>query len=630
MKLSAIPRAVELCCAITVLISTLALTGWSLEWHALKEVIPGFLPMNPLTATTLLIASASLWLQRDPAASSPWSGLGALLGGVVAAIALSRIANYAFGVGYPIDQMMFASTIGVSRMTPNTALCAWGIGTGLLLARYRMPNGFWPGQIFAMFTTMICTACMLGYAYGAETMTHASAFVPMPLNSTTALLTMAIGTLLLQPRDGVIGLLLAPTAGGAMARTMLPAAVVIPLLVGAMRLAGEEAGLYDPRFGTAINVTMMMGLLLLAVSLAGSSLTRSDAARRKAADDLAQANRDLEARINERTEQLADANAQLVTRSTALEGANQSLQQRSTQLAKLNLQLNHRQAELATINADLVQKNEENEMFVYSVSHDLRSPLVNLQGFSNELKATLSELQEMLEKPQAPPAEERRRRILGEDMPQSIHFIQTAVTRLSGIIDALLRLSRAGRVDYQPQVVDVTAMTHRVIESMSGTIFDRGAEVTVDALPPVYGDPTAVEQVFANLIGNAVNYLDPNRPGKITIGSRPAEQPAGDGADWTTFFVSDNGLGIAEAYHAKVFQALKRLHPQAAKGEGIGLAIVRRIVERHGGIAWFESTAGVGSTFFINLPTSAPADRAVDACASCEPQERGSYVERSA
>jgi signal transduction histidine kinase len=128
--------------------------------------------------------------------------------------------------------------------------------------------------------------------------------------------------------------------------------------------------------------------------------------------------------------------------------------------------------------------------------------------------------------------------------------------------------------------------------------------------------------VFANLIGNAVNYLDPGRPGKITVGSRPSAQPAGDGSEWTTYFVTDNGMGIPEAYHAKVFQALKRLHPNAAKGEGIGLAVVRRIVERHGGTAWFESSPGVGSTFYVNLPCSASGVRSIDGDAPRNPIRR--------
>jgi light-regulated signal transduction histidine kinase (bacteriophytochrome) len=174
--------------------------------------------------------------------------------------------------------------------------------------------------------------------------------------------------------------------------------------------------------------------------------------------------------------------------------------------------------------------------------------------------------------------------------------------RQGALIDALLRLSRAGRVDYQLVDVDVARTVQRIVEAMSVTIYERAATVEVHQLPPAYGDPTALEQVFANLIGNALNYLDSARPGRIEIGTLEAGDAELQG--FNTYYVKDNGLGIPQAYHSKVFQALKRLHPEAAKGEGMGLAIVRRVVERHGGSVWFESAANEGSTFFVQLPCS--------------------------
>jgi signal transduction histidine kinase len=111
-----------------------------------------------------------------------------------------------------------------------------------------------------------------------------------------------------------------------------------------------------------------------------------------------------------------------------------------------------------------------------------------------------------------------------------------------------------------------------------------------------------LEQVFANLIGNAVNYLDAARPGTIAVGSRQADSKVDGEPSATTYYVKDNGLGIDPAYHGKIFQALKRLHPKVAPGEGIGLAIAKRIVDRHGGAISFESAANKGTTFFVTLP----------------------------
>jgi signal transduction histidine kinase len=250
--------------------------------------------------------------------------------------------------------------------------------------------------------------------------------------------------------------------------------------------------------------------------------------------------------------------------------------------------------------AALAQKDRDNEMFVYSVSHDLRAPLINLQGFSQELAAVCADLRGLLATVNLPVDVRRRATTLLErDAAESVHFIQTAVTRLAGIIDALLRLSRVGRVEYQWQMVDVRAAVVRVVESLRDTIAQRGAEVTLGDLPPAWGDPQALEQVFANLIGNAINYLDPQRPGRIEIGSHA--KPGEPRAAWRTYYVKDNGLGIPEGQQGKLFLAFQRLHPDVAAGEGIGLALVRRVVERHSGRVWLESVTGVGSTFFIAL-----------------------------
>ncbi|MGP0062526.1 MAG: sensor histidine kinase [Isosphaeraceae bacterium] len=253
---------------------------------------------------------------------------------------------------------------------------------------------------------------------------------------------------------------------------------------------------------------------------------------------------------------------------------------------------------------NLSQQKQENEMFVYSVSHDLRSPLVNLQGFSEELNVSYRDLESLFRREEVPAGiRERGLRLMASDIEESIRFIQTAVGRLARIIDALLRLSRAGRVEYQWQSVDVASTVRKIVEALQDSISGKGAEVVVDDLPPSWGDPTALEQIFANLIGNAVQYLDPARPGRIKIGVTDLDGP-GNPAGLRVYYVEDNGLGIPPAYHQRMFTAFNRLHADAAQGEGIGLALVRRMVERHGGRIWLESAAGVGTTFFVALPSS--------------------------
>jgi light-regulated signal transduction histidine kinase (bacteriophytochrome) len=196
---------------------------------------------------------------------------------------------------------------------------------------------------------------------------------------------------------------------------------------------------------------------------------------------------------------------------------------------------------------------------------------------------------------------------LKENIEEPIRFIQTAVGRLARIIDALLRLSRAGRVEYQCQTTPVVRIVQKVVEALDGTISSKHARVDIGDLPPAWSDPTAVEQIFANLIANSVQYLDPERSGRIEVGWN--EDPGPDNlAGFHVYFVKDNGLGIPEAYHQRVFTPFNRLHANVAQGEGIGLSLVRRVVERLGGKIWLQSAAGVGSTFFVALPSRARAD----------------------
>jgi PAS domain S-box-containing protein len=262
-----------------------------------------------------------------------------------------------------------------------------------------------------------------------------------------------------------------------------------------------------------------------------------------------------------------------------------------------------RTAELEQVNKSLSERNQENEMFVYSVSHDLRSPLVNLQGFSQELDNACERLRSMSQEAGIPQqTREALHEVLDGDIAESLHFIRTSVIRLSSIIDALLRLSRAGRVVYQWQVVEPEVLVRRVIDAAHGTIRERNAEMVVGELPPIWGDNTAIEQIFGNLIHNALHYLAKDRPGRVEVGvCQNSETPSG----FHTYYVRDNGIGIAPDMQVKIFQAFQRLNPKYAPGEGMGLTLVQRIVERHGGRVWVESQPGQGSTFYFTLPSAA-------------------------
>ncbi len=293
-------------------------------------------------------------------------------------------------------------------------------------------------------------------------------------------------------------------------------------------------------------------------------------------------------------------NDEIAALDAVLHDTARRLREAAEQQSALKDALQTRAAELGVANEHLRHETQDNEMFIYSVSHDLRSPLVNLQGFSAELQGSCDELRAHIAEARLPAGDARRMaRVLDGDLGEALQFLRQAVTRAAGIIDALLRISRAGRLDYRARRVAIERIVARAIESVRGGATGAGVQITVHALPPAWGDPSALEQVFASLIDNALRYLDPARRGEVEVG---ALEGAVSSTRTRTYFVRDNGVGIAADSIPKLFHAFQRLHGHDAQTQGVGLALVRRIVERHGGRVWVDSVEGTGSTFFVMLP----------------------------
>jgi PAS domain S-box-containing protein len=262
-------------------------------------------------------------------------------------------------------------------------------------------------------------------------------------------------------------------------------------------------------------------------------------------------------------------------------------------IERLRRELEERVRELGAANRELAQKSAENESFVYSVSHDLRSPLVNLQGFSQELLFTSAELAKVLSDESVPVrVRTKAMNLVSDELTESVTFIRNAVRHLGNIVDGLLRLSRVGRIEYVMEPVDLCVVLADLLSAMHSTIAAAGAQVVSGPLPAIYADRNAIGQVFANIIDNAIKHLAEGRPGRIEISSTTDDPPV--------IAISDNGIGIPQEYQSKIFKVFQQVHQGPGRGEGMGLAIVHRIIERHGGRIWFESIPGTGTTFFFS------------------------------
>jgi light-regulated signal transduction histidine kinase (bacteriophytochrome) len=225
----------------------------------------------------------------------------------------------------------------------------------------------------------------------------------------------------------------------------------------------------------------------------------------------------------------------------------------------------------------LEASNRELEMFAYSVSHDMGSPVRHIEGF---LKLLHDRIGESID-------------------AQSQHYMDTVreVTRRMGmLIDDLLSFSRMGRTDIVKLPVDLDSMVQEVVRDLEPETHGRDIHWKIADLPEVMGDHAMLRVALVNLLTNAVKFTRPRKQAEIEIGSRP-------GQDEMVVFVRDNGVGFDMQYADKLFGVFQRLHhADEFEGTGIGLANVRRIIDRHGGRTWGEGSVNQGATFYFALP----------------------------
>ena len=259
---------------------------------------------------------------------------------------------------------------------------------------------------------------------------------------------------------------------------------------------------------------------------------------------------------------------------------------------------------------DLSRANEEIQRFAYIVSHDLRSPLVNVMGFTGELEAATKALGAQIDalEEKAPELIEEEARVAArEDLPESIGFIRASTQKMDRLINSILKLSREGKRNLAPETLDLAQIAEGIVATLQHRLDEIGAEVRIERpMPPLVSDRLAVEQMLSNLIENSVKYLKPGRPGRIVVSARQDGQRV-------AIEVADNGRGIDPKDHQRVFDLFRRSGQQDQPGEGIGLAHVRALAYRLGGLVDCRSALDQGATFTISLPARPPAPKEKDA-----------------
>jgi PAS domain S-box-containing protein len=627
------------------------LFGWWRDIDFLKSVIPGTNSMKVNTAVCFVLAGLSLWLLRHEGEglirSDRRGRLGQALALIVILIAGLSLSQDLLGWNLGIDELVIhdPSTIGVpGRIAARTSLAFILLGITLLLLDVRTAKGAWPAQLPAALGGWIGFGGVVGHAYSAVPLFRLGSLSVMAANTSVALVFLAVGILLARPQRGMTRILTREGPGGSLARWLLPAAVLVPFAFGWLRLAGQSAGLYDTGMGTALYALVMIAILTGLIYRSAVVLDRLAEQRQKAEDELKRffsismdllcvAGTDgyfkvvnprwekvlgysqqellsqpylefIHPEDREATHQEAAKQAEghdvisfenryrcrdgsyrwfnwtatAVTERGVIYAAARDVTERKQtdqRIQELNRELGYKLEELAAVNQEL-------EGFSYSVAHDLRAPLRHVDGFSKIL----------LEDHGADMKEEAR--VL-------LERVREGAQHMGALIDELLNFSRLGRQEPRRQITGLNSIVEEARTGLRTEGNGRAVEWRVGRLPFADCDPALMKQVFSNLLANALKFTRPREQTVIEVG-----QFASQGQ--TVIFVRDNGVGFDMKYADKLFGVFQRLHrPEDFEGTGVGLALVQKIVQKHGGRIWVEASLDRGATFFFTLGAAEPA-----------------------
>jgi signal transduction histidine kinase len=503
---------------IAIVVGYHVFLGWAFDISILKSPWLTFSTMKANSAICSVLAGIALYLLQTnrPLPVRQTAFVVRLCASIVAVVALLTLAEYLFDVELGLDRLIFGHAAsderGVSnpgRMALMSALAFSMIGVALLLL--DSPLGYLVAEVLTLISAAISLLAIASYMYQARAFQG-----QMPLYSALVIFLLSGGTLCARPDRGVMAKITSNSFGGIMARRLLPATFLIPIVLGWLQHEGQRAGLYSPEPGLALFAVANVLVFLSVVWWGVNSLHRMDTKRRQAEHEL---------------------------QETA--------------------------AKLARSNADL-------EQFAYVASHDLKEPLRAISGSIQILQ-------------------ERYQDHLDTGADEVIKHTVDGATRMQTLIDDLLTYSRLTTREAPLEATDCTQILQEVLANLKSSINESKAIVTYDPLPIVKADSTQLLQVFQNLIANAIKYRSHRAP-KIHVGVEDKD------TEWL-FSISDNGIGIAPQYADRIFRIFQRLHTRKEySGTGIGLAVCKKVVERHGGRIWLESEPEEGSTFFFTLP----------------------------
>ena len=619
----------------------LVLVGWTIDASSLTSIVPGLVRMNPLTALSFVLAGAALWLVRADerrADRSRWVSQAAFAAaGSVWLVGLITLVGYLLGRNLGVDQVLFSGSLDGNRISPNAGVNFLLVGIGLLLLQSSTDRDRRLVQLLALTSGFGALLAIVGYAYGANDLYGVAGYIPMALNTALAFVVLDVGILAARPTVGPMALARSSAAGGVVLRRLLPITVGSPIVLGWLRLRGQQAGLYDVEFGTALVAVGNVGILAAVVVALARTLDRSDASRLATGAELDRfftLSPDLFGvadadgyfrRINpafERTlgfvqSELAaepflsfvhpdDRSATLAEVATPATGAptigfenryrckdgtyrwlSWTAAPAASKIYAVGRDITEqrlaadelRQAKEVAENASRLKSS-----FLSTVSHELRTPMTSIKGYVELLLD--GEVGD-----------------LTTDQRTFLEVVRANTDRLARLVNDVLDLSKieAGRLDLSPETIDLAAIVEQVRAELAPQAVAKGLLLAVEipaGLPPLEADPARLHQILLNLAANAIKFT---AEGRVAITARV-------GRNGVDVAVADTGIGIEPEALAFVFDEFRQADDGISRrfgGTGLGLSISHKLAELHGGTITAASVPGAGSTFTLTLPVVA-------------------------
>jgi PAS domain S-box-containing protein len=634
----------EILSIFIILISILFLIGWAFNIEILKTPGSDFSTIKSNTAFSFLLIGIIIWFLQEKRVNSRNILIARILSLIILLIGSFTLFEYISGINLGIDQILFREPHGafqtgaLNRMSLVAVSSFLLISISLLTIDKKEKGNFHIFQLLIILVGFVSFLIVLGYLYQTTIYPILNTTAPS-LYGSVMLFLIFLAIIASRPDKGFMKILTSKGLAGVFARRILPSIIIIPLILGWLKLLGEHMGLYDAEFGTAITIFFTILILVILVWLSVQSIYKSDISRQ-----MAEKNIKMQAELINLTHDaifVRNMNDEITfwnkgseetygwSMKEALGKVTHDLLQSEYPEPLDNIQkdvlkygqwdgeLKHkkRNGEIITvlsrwslqkyengpplgfleINTDITKRKEaqnklkelveelkrsnyELQQFTFITSHDLQEPLRSIASFSQLLGR-------------------RYKGKLDSNADEYIDFIVDGAMRMKEMIQGLLEYSLVGKGEnFQP--TDVNETIDIVLSNLKRLIDENEAEITHERLPTITADSRQLVQIFQNLIGNAIKFKNPEKQPKINIlahlDTKKKEY---------IFSVSDNGIGIEKQYSNKIFDIFKRLHTiDEYRGIGIGLAICKRIVERHGGKIWVESEYGLGSTFYFTIP----------------------------